>query len=103
MAIPGLCSRPSSNESLKICQAGYIIPVDKLLQIGPFGGEPNQGCNFFDLIIIDQFGRIDIHTHPVLYFCNGAPVNRPYTDNGGKDTREACSDQEAKDKAALQV
>ena len=79
------------------------MPVDELTQVGPLGSELNKGCNFFDLIIIDQLGRIDIHTHPVLYFCNGVPVDRPYTDNGGEETREACSDQESKDKAVLQV
>jgi hypothetical protein len=73
------------------------------LQIGPFGGELNKGCNFFDLIIIDQLGRIDIHTHPVQYFCNGASVDRPDTDNSGKDTRKARCDQKSKDKTALQV
>ena len=79
------------------------MPVDKLTQAGPLGGELNQGRNFLERIVIDQLGGIDIQAYPVLYLCNGALVDRPYTDNGGEETREACSDQESKYKAALQV
>jgi hypothetical protein len=79
------------------------MPFDKLTQIGSLGGELNQGRNFLERIVINQLGGINIQAHPVLYLCNGAPVDRPDTDNGGEETREACSDQESKDKAALQV
>jgi hypothetical protein len=79
------------------------MPFDKLTQTGPLSGELNQGCNFLERIVINQLGCIDIQAHPVLYLRNGAPVDRPHTDNGGEETREACSDQESKDKAALQV
>jgi hypothetical protein len=79
------------------------MPFDKLTQTGPLSGELNQGRNVLERIVINQLGRIDIQAHPVLYLRNGAPIDRPYTDNGGEDTGEACSDKESKDKAALQV
>ena len=81
-----LCYCLASNECFHICHAGDIMPFDKLTQTGPLSGELNQGRNVLERIVINQLGRIDIQAHPVLYLRNGAPIDRPYTDNGGEDT-----------------